>query len=207
MMLQAVAHDVKNKLAELAMRLMETDIEAAALALDAADQISQALLLDDPNQLTTQIDSAAPADLVEELAAVYAQLFPEKIVEISVTRAPLIWYYDVALMRLALSNAVHNAFKHCDRIVNLSVYENEGMLIFEVRNDGAEFPAKLLQRNWNDAGKHSNGKPNIGYGTGMGLLLIHKITQAHVLEKDGRRRCGLLALSNEGGAVARLILP
>ena len=30
MMLQAVAHDVKNKLAELALRLFDTDIEAAA---------------------------------------------------------------------------------------------------------------------------------------------------------------------------------
>jgi signal transduction histidine kinase len=208
MMLQAVAHDVKNKLAELAMRLLDTDIEAAALALDAADKLSQALLLDNPDRLTTQIDSASPADLLDELAAVHKQLFPEKIIRIDTTAAPTLWYYDVSLMRLGLSNAVHNALKHCVSAVTLRACEDNRYLIFEVRDDGAGFGAEVLDTNWTDVtATVVQLRHHAGYDTGLGLLLAHKIVCAHTLEKDGVVRIGSLTLSNDGGAVTRLAIP
>jgi signal transduction histidine kinase len=188
MMLQAVAHDVKNKLAELAMRLMDSDIEAAALALDAADKLSQALLLDSPEQLTPQIDATSPIDLVEELAAVHRQLFADKLIRVGVDAAPTLWYYDVALMRLALSNAIHNALKHCRNEVALRAYQENGFLVFEVRDDGEGFPEDIRI-------------------TGMGLRLSRKIARAHKLDKDGVERTGWMTLDNDGGAVVKLAAP
>lgn len=209
MMLQVVAHDVKNKLAELAMRLMDTDIEAAALALDSADKLSQALLLDQPEQLATQIDAASPADLAEELAAIYGQLFSSKSLSLDLTRAPTLWYYDVALMRLALSNAVDNALKHCLSRAVLRVFEENGYLIFEVANDGPGFSDELIARDWNQGLPAGQVRKSTGHSTGMGLLLAHKIVQVHRLNKDGTTRSGFMRLSNAaaGGAVVRLAVP
>jgi K+-sensing histidine kinase KdpD len=208
MMLQAVAHDVKNKLAELALRLMELDIEAAALALDAADQLSQALLLDSPEELVAHVDSASPADLIEELAAVNVQLFPTKTIAVDTAGAPTLWFYDVSLMRLALANVVHNALKHCRSTVTLGVRQAGGALVFEVRDDGAGFDDSTLHTNWNkltDTGIHA--RHTLGYNTGLGLVLAHKIVHAHVLDKDGERRCGALVLSNHEGGVVQLAVP
>ena len=208
MMLQAVAHDVKNKLAELAMRLMDRDIEAAALALDSADKLSQALLLDNPEQLVTQIDSAAPVDLVEELAAVNEQLFPTKKIVLDIGQSPTVWYYDVNLMRLAVSNALHNALRHCRQSVHLCVKEAHGQLVFEVRDDGAGFADEFLDSNWTDyTATDVNLRRHQGHDTGLGLLLAHKIVGAHTFEKDGVTRAGSLTLQNENGAVVRLAIP
>jgi K+-sensing histidine kinase KdpD len=209
MMLQAVAHDVKNKLSELALRLMECDIEAAGLALDAAQQLSHALLLDDPEKIIPQIDARCPIELAEEMAAVYSQLFPDKKVTADVSQCPETWYYDIELMRLALSNAMHNACKHGTDAIKMSILVEDDYLVFEIRNDGHEFPTPVLSTDWQalvpqestPRDQHSPVK------TGMGLLLSHKIVNAHTNESNGQLRRGQLRLSNDNGAVTRLIVP
>lgn len=208
MMLQAVAHDVKNKLAELALRLMDRDIEAAALALDSADKLSQALLLDNPEQLVTHVDAHSPADLAEELIAVHAQLFPKKTIVLDVAAAPTLWYYDVSLLRLAASNALHNALKHCTTCVTLRVYQQDDCLILDVCDDGAGFPSELLDSAWTDfTATDVHARHNVGYNTGLGLLLAHRIVTAHTLERNGAIRTGSLTLFNDNGAVARMSIP
>jgi K+-sensing histidine kinase KdpD len=208
MMLQAVAHDVKNKLAELALRLFDTDIEAAALALDSADKLSQALLLDSPEQLVTHIDAAAPADLVEEVAAVNTQLFRGKTITIDTTATPVLWYYDVSLMRLAIANVVHNALKHCSQGIVLRAYQDNDCLVFEIRDDGEGFNNSTLNKDWSALTNTSASAQHSGiYNTGLGLLLAHRIVAAHTLEKDGTKRSGVLTLSNEAGAVVRISVP
>lgn len=209
MMLQAVAHDVKNKLSELAMRLMECDIEAAGLALDAAQQLSHALLLDDPDQLVPQIEARCPVELAEEMTAVYSQLFPDKEVTADVSQCPELWFYDLELMRLAISNAVHNACKHGAQQTTIRIYVADDNLVVEIKNDGHEFPATLLSVDWQsftgNESVHQDHQQSIK--TGIGLLLSHKILHAHINDKDGTIRRGKLILSNDHGAVTRLILP
>jgi two-component system sensor histidine kinase RstB len=204
MMLQAVVHDVKNKLAELALRLADSNPEAAALALASADKLTQALLIDEPGRITPRIDAAYPADMLEEMAAEYGPLFPGKTLRVDLSRAPPLWYYDVRLVRLAFSNAVHNALKHCTDEVSLGVCQEADYLVFEARDDGKGFPASILERNWEDG---SPGGTTARRGTGLGLLVTRRIVQAHVLERSGAKRSGWMALANEGGAVARLALP
>lgn len=207
-MLQAVAHDVKNKLAELALRLFDTDIEAAALALDSADKLSQALLLDGPEQLVTHIDAAAPTDLIAEVAAVNTQLFRSKTITIDTAAAPVLWYYDVSLMRLAIANVVHNALKHCSQGVVLRAYQASDCLVFEIRDDGVGFNSSTLNTNWSELTNTAATAQHSGiYNTGLGLMLAHRIVAAHTLEKDGTKRSGVVTLSNENGAVVRIALP
>jgi len=209
MMLQAVAHDVKNKLSELALRLMEYDIEAAGLALEAAQQLSHALLLDNPAQIIPQIEARCPIELAEEMAAVYAQLFPDKSVAFDVTSAPETWYYDIELMRLAISNAMHNACKHAQQAISMRIFVDNDYLIFEIRNDGEEFPPEILSTQWqlSTPPEHDLRNHHQPIKTGIGLLLSHKIVYAHINEKSGQTNRGQLVLSNDNGAVTRLLIP
>jgi signal transduction histidine kinase len=208
MMLQAVAHDVKNKLAELAMRLLECDIEAAALALDAAEKLSHALLFDNPHQLVPHIEARCPIDLAEEMAAVYGQLFPDKNVTADVSAAPTIWFYDIELLRLAISNTMHNACKHGLQNITLRMFVDNDCLVIEIRNDGHEFPEVILTTEWQSTTplEHAS-RTHQSISTGIGLLLSHKIVTAHINDKNGQTRHGHLLLSNDHGAVTRLIIP
>jgi signal transduction histidine kinase len=208
MMLQAVAHDVKNKLAELAMRLMDFDVEAAALALDAAEKLSHALLFDNPDQLVARIEAHCPIELAEEMIAVYAQLFPDKTVHIDISNAPNIWFYDIELMRLAISNAMHNACKHGQREIKLSVFVDNDYLVFEIRNDGPLFPVAMLNSNWQaTTPQEHSSRTHQSISTGLGLLLTHKIVSAHINDTKGLSRYGHLILRNDAEAVARLAIP
>jgi K+-sensing histidine kinase KdpD len=203
-MLQAVVHDVKNKLAELALRLVESDPGAAALALEAADKLTQALWLDRPGELAPVVDSACPGDMVEEMVAEYGPLFPGKNLRIDISEAPVLWYYDAGLVRLALSNVVHNALKHCSNEVELRAYEDAGYLVFEVRDDGNGFPAILLE---SDSDQQMMATRGSRRGTGLGLLLGRRIVGAHVVGHADARRAGWLRLNNQPGALLRLGLP
>jgi len=209
MMLQAVAHDVKNKLSELALRLMECDIEAAGLALDAAQQLSHALLLDDPEKIIPQIEARCPIELAEEMVAVYAQLFPDKLVTSDITNCPNTWYYDIELMRLAISNAMHNACKHGAAKIAIRIYVEDSNLVFEIRNDGHEFPTSMLFNHWESMTPHESTQRDHRQSTknGIGLLLSYKIVHAHTNDNSGAIRHGQLILENDNGAVARLIIP
>jgi K+-sensing histidine kinase KdpD len=195
-MLQAVVHDVKNKLAELALRIQSVDPQAAALAHAAADQLAQALLLDNPAQLTPQIDAASPIELLTELAAEYGPLFPDKSLSIAADEAPTLWYYDVHLMRLALGNVVHNALKHCAHRVLLTAHEKDKCLVFEVRDDGAGLSFEEVEQ----------PRSHHPLSTGLGIKLARQIAEAHVLDTVSLRH-GSLSMHNDGGAVVRISLP
>lgn len=193
----AVIHDVKNRLAELAMRLAASDPHSAALALDASAKLAH-LLLAEGQELVARIDAAAPADLLDELAAEYRDLYPGRQIQTDSSASPALWYYDVSLLRMALSNAVHNALRHCRTEVRLAARVDGQQLVLEVRDDGAGFPPALLA---GDAGLTAVGS-SVG-STGLGLLISRRIAEAHRLKGVA----GRLALANADGAVLQIILP
>jgi len=193
----AVIHDVKNRLAELAMRLAASDPHSAALALDASAKLAH-LLLAEGQELVARIDAAAPADLLDELAAEYRDLYPGRQKQTDSSASPALWYYDVSLLRMALSNAVHNALRHCRTEVRLAARVDGQQLVLEVRDDGAGFPPALLA---GDAGLTAVGS-SVG-STGLGLLISRRIAEAHRLKGVA----GRLALANADGAVLQIILP
>ncbi len=202
-MLRAVAHDVKNKLAELALCLAETNPGAAALAIDAAGTLTHALMVES-DELDPAIDAACPADLLEETALQYRQLFPGKHIDIESKETPALWFYDERLIRLTLSNAVHNALKFCRSTVRLKAAEIDGFLVFEIRDDGTGFPEPLLATGLESGNTEALRSER---GTGLGLLLTRRIIQAHRVERGGAIRTGWMTLGNEQGAVIRMGLP
>lgn len=200
-MYAAVVHDVKNQLAELALLLsVRGDAQQEmGIAMNAARRLSELLLVQrqDADMLEANIDSADPVDSLQMLAAEYRDLFPNVALSVDVADAPEFGFFDDALIRLALANAVHNACRHAKSTVRLAACSQEQMLVFEIADDGPGFPVEMLG---ND---NTMPAPASRRGTGMGLYLARKIAGLHTL--DGR--CGRIELANRAGGVFRMILP
>lgn len=202
----AIMHDVKNQLAELALRLRKRGDARAEMeiAMNSSRRLSEMLLLSRENsdQLWVNADSVSPADFLEILAAEYAELFSDVIFHVDIERAPACAFFDDALVRMALGNALHNACRCARSRVQLAAFEQDGMLVLEVCDDGPGFPEDVLR---------SGGKLPAavsGAGTGLGLYLAHKIAELHQL--NGQH--GHIELSNGGsgqtnGGRFRMVLP
>jgi hypothetical protein len=197
----AVIHDVKNQLAELALRLGErADAQQEMnIAMNAARRLSEMLLVvrQESEQLSVTPDSVDTADFLAILAAEYRELFPALTLNIDTAHAPAFAFFDDALVRLALSNAVHNACRSARSRVRLAAREQDRMLVLEVADDGPGFPDATLA-NSGDTPTSASSR-----GTGLGLYLARKIAELHQL--DGR--CGRIELNNDKGAVFRMFLP
>jgi len=197
----AVIHDVKNQLAELALRLGErADAQHEMnIAMNAARRLSEMLLMirQESELLSVNPDSVDTADFLSILAAEYRELFPALTIDIDTAQAPAFAFFDDALVRMALSNAVHNACRSARTRVRLAAREQDGMLVLEVADDGPGFPDAMLKNEGNAPSSASSR------GTGLGLYLARKIAELHELEG----RCGRIELSNNGGAVFRMFLP
>ena len=196
-----VIHEVKNQLAELAMRLgkrPDTSVEAA-IALSASRRLSEILLLkrEGEHALWANADSVNPGDFLAELAAEYREFHPGLDIGVDLSRAPVFAFFDEALVRMGLGCAVHNACRHAKRAVTLSAFETEGMLALEVADDGPGFPDEILD------GAGRVPAPASGTGTGLGLYLAGRIAALH----QAGGRSGRIELANAGGARFRMLLP
>lgn len=197
----AVIHDVKNQLAELALRLGERGDaqQEMVIAMDAARRLSKMLLVirQEADLLSVNPDSVDTADFLAILAAEYRELFPSLKFDIDTAQAPALAFFDDALVRLALSNAVHNACRSARNRVRLAALEQDRMLVLEVADDGPGYPDDMLA-NMGDTPASASSR-----GTGLGLYLARKIAELHKLEG----RCGRIELRNDKGAVFRMFLP
>ncbi|MFA6970862.1 MAG: HAMP domain-containing sensor histidine kinase [Gallionella sp.] len=204
----AIMHDVKNQLAELALRLRKRGDARAEMeiAMNSSRRLSEMLLLSRENndQLWINADTVNPADFLEILAAEYTELFPSIAIRVDVARAPACAFFDKALIRMAFGNALHNACRYARSHVQLAAFEQDNMLILEVCDDGPGFQENVLT---------SGGQlPAVvtGAGTGLGLYLANKIAGLHQL-KDQHGHIELSNIVNESGKVNggqfRMVLP
>ncbi|MDZ4202652.1 MAG: sensor histidine kinase [Gallionella sp.] len=203
-MYAAVIHDVKNQLAELSLRLGERgDAQREMLiAMSAARQLSKMLLVhrQSAGALSVNADSVDTSGFMAILAAEYRELFPRLQIWVDATDAPAFAFFDDALVRMALANAMHNACRHAAQKVELSARQQDGMLVFEIADDGPGFPLGVLAQGGLAPSDVS------ARGTGLGLYLAGKIAALHCLHG----RCGHVDLANAGGAGGarfRMMLP
>lgn len=198
-----ILHEVKNRLAELQLRLAARADASTEQALVAgcAQRLTDLLLAqrDASGLLQANVDAHSPSDLVQELAAEYAELFPTRDIAARLDNAPATAFYDPFLVRLALGDAVHNACRHAHERIRLAVRGSDEGTVFEVTDDGPGYPAELLRRG--AAAPTDPGRT----GTGLGLYLAGRIADLHRLDA----RSGRVELGNAeaGGGVFRLILP
>ena len=190
-------HDVKNRLATLAARAESRgDTETLACALDTAAALTQLLALyrAETGSLAVDIDAHAPGDLAADLVREVTGTTRCRV-ECRCAEAPALWFYDQALIRMVLSNALHNALRFARDRVTIAVAERDPWLEFEVCDDGPGYPAAVLA--------DVAATPFSRSGTGLGLQLTGRVAALH--EHAGRR--GELRLANDCGAVFTLLLP
>lgn len=191
-------HDVKNRLNLLAQRAdANGDGETLRVAMEAATTLTRLLSAYKAEQgrLAADIDARVPADVLYELAAEFSGQTP-LMLTVDVAEAPTLAWYDEALVRMVLQDALYNALRHAVAGIRLSARASDGYLEFAVHDDGPGFPADML-------GSLAQAPVASREGTGLGLYLAQCIAGLH--QNGGRR--GSVELSNEGGAVFRLRLP
>jgi len=191
-------HDVKNRLNLLVQHAeRKGDGETLRLAMEAAATLTRLLQAykAGTGQLRAEVDSHAPADVVEELAAEF-RVQTSLRVELELAAAPVLACYDEALVRMVLQDALYNAMRHARAAIRISVGTADGCVEFSVADDGPGYPPEIL-------GTPAMAMPADGEGTGLGLYLARQVAELHA---NGARR-GELVLGNHGGAVFCLRLP
>lgn len=106
------------------------------------------------------------------------------------------WTFDSQLVRLAVIDSMMNAWRYAENRVELQVAWSDGELSFTIRDDGPGFPIVYLA-----ADAHHPLPGSIG--TGHGLQIAREIAEKH----STQGRTGRICLSNEPGAVFRMVLP
>ena len=191
-------HDVKNRLAAMAARAeARGDRETLREALAAAGELSRLLACykADAGLLRPDIDAHCPADLVDELLVEVRSLSGVEIAGDS-RLAPQSWYYDAALVRMVLANALHNALRFARARILLTARQSGEWLEFRVSDDGPGYPPELLA-------DPARVAPMSGAGVGLGLHLALSVARLH----ENHGLAGSLSLENAAGAVFTLKLP
>lgn len=207
----ALIHELKNELGLLSMTLERIPLQGEATHDDAVDgarllcqgvveRLHQALLVykasDQP--LHPEIDAYSPHELVQHIQARATGLTRGRFrIETTVSDAvPALWFFDREWVEMALINAIHNALAYARSTIRIEADMRAGCLALTVRDDSAGYPAHVLD-------PARTGSAPSTTGTGLGLQFARLIAEGHV--NQGRR--GALQLSNDGGAVFRLLLP
>lgn len=191
-------HDVKNRLT-LVAHDAERRGDARTLhgVLDASATLTRLLAYykAESGALTVNIDAQVPADLVKELVADIAHQTDLKVYAAD-TLSQTLCFYDEALVRMVLLDAVYNALRHAKSQITISATDAEAGVLFSVSDDGPGYPDALL------------AKPLVMQslsreGTGLGIFLAQRVATLHT----NRNHHGRVTLRNQGGAVFELFLP
>ncbi len=202
-------HETKNVLSQLMLRLDSmdsTDVavrESRFLCQQVSDRMVQMLLLYElqEERLQPQFEAHNPADFLLELRENAKAWAGGRLqVESADQGAPDYWYFDRALIEMAMMNALHNALRHARSQIWLRTGMRGERLYFSVTDDGSGYPQQVLQASREQMSSVSRD------GTGLGLYFSALIAAAHT--NQGRQ--GELMLQNceqRGGAEFMMLLP
>jgi signal transduction histidine kinase len=130
-------------------------------------------------------------ELVEQLAAQQRVLLESKGIRLD-TEFPreLIWTLDEDLVLGLLAHAVNNAVRYTRDRIALIISEQDGFMEVRVEDNGAGFPANMLE-----AGKLvGQGINFLTNSSGLGLYFASEVAKSH----KHRQRQGSIALENGG---------
>ena len=194
-------HDVKNNLAQLvADAESRGDMASMQVAQHASEALTRLLCYyrSEAHFLDIVVEPASPAELIDDLIQALANHRREHQdikLEIDLSQAPAIGFFDKTLIQMVLANAMQNALRYAKSTVQLTIIEQDEHMEICLHDDGAGYPEGVLT--------DPDNSPVTEQGTGLGLRLARRVLALHV----NQGRCGEIILSNDGGAVFRLILP
>lgn len=217
--LASSVHDMKNSLClliqsienlsdKLEMKGAEEAQELAGIHYEASRLNSNLLQIlslyrEDCDSLPMNIDEYYLDEVLEELVAKNQLYIDNRQLNVSFeVEEDLVWYFDNELIANLLNDIFVNAMRYCQSTILVKAFEQDGLLKVQIIDDGAGYPANMLD-------KLLNGPSNFSITmsrTGLGLYFAKLIASKHV--QDGR--CGKIELENGGlynGSVFTLTLP
>lgn len=131
------------------------------------------------------------SDFVQEMEAQCRPLLASRLIELE-TSCPddLIWYFDEELVNGVIGQAINNASQYTRDRIRLSVAQTGDMLEIRVEDNGAGYPASMLQADEPDQRGISFGSGS----TGLGLYFGRTVAAMH----RNKGRHGRLRLENGG---------
>jgi signal transduction histidine kinase len=133
------------------------------------------------------------SELVDQLVAQQRVLLQSKGIRLDTEFPPdLIWTFDEDLVLGLLAHAIHNAVRYTRDRIALTIRVHDGLLEVRVEDNGAGFPANMLE-----AGQLTGQGINfLTNSSGLGLYFAAEVARSH----KHRQRQGSIALEN-GGAL------
>jgi len=114
----------------------------------------------------------------------------------------LMGFFDADLLGSVVANVVANSIRYARSALLISAREEDGELLLSINDDGAGYPAVMIERQ----GDYVLGLDQSSGSTGLGLYFAARIAELH--ERQGRR--GRIELRNGGplgGGEFRIYLP
>lgn len=202
-------HEVKNLMALLMLKLDAMNKEnaevgdARLLCHRVNDCMEQMLLLFElqSERLVTSMEAHSPSDFIEEFVQNAVTLAGSRIkIEMNIESAPAYWFFDRALIEMAMLNAVHNALRYANKSIVIGASLHNDELLLSIEDDGKGFPQAVIEN-------PSELSANQRYEElGLGLFFAETIAKAH----RNKARQGKLLLHNKRhghGGVFTLHLP
>lgn len=217
--LASAVHDMKNSLLllrqsidDLGANITETDTPAAEHLASAHYEAARlntglvqllSLYRAEMENLPINVDECHVEDLLEELLANNKNYVQHKKKQLDVEHhADVAWFMDGDLINLLLNDMLVNALRYCKQRIVIRTYVENGVLCFQVADDGEGYPESMLKAN-----SVKMQDFDISHGrTGLGLFFARLIAHAHTRGEEH----GVIELSNGGelgGSVFTLKLP
>jgi signal transduction histidine kinase len=106
----------------------------------------------------------------------------------------LIWHFDEDLVIGVLGNAINNAIHYTRDRIRLAIATVDGCLELRVEDNGAGYPAAMLEAGASAMSGVSGGVNFLTNSTGLGLYFSSEVAKMH----KHRQRSGSLRLENGG---------
>ncbi len=157
----------------------------------------------DKNHLHVAIDEVLVIEFLEDCLAAFAPLSELKNIQlIADCDEELVWFFDKNLTGIAINNVIGNCIRYTRSQVTVRASLIDGMLAFEIHDDGIGYPQVMLdnQGNFIKSIDKSTGS------TGLGLFFSSTVAELH----HRKNKQGFISLENEkdtGGGLFKLFLP
>ncbi len=210
--LASTAHDMKNSISVLSGTLEHLIAGASPATEQAYPQMAHMLyqtkrLNDNLIQLLAlykqvgkpeypfDVQPLEVGHLVEQVVAACRILLASKGITLEADFDPaLLWHFDEDLIIGVLGHAINNAIHYTRDRIRVAIAKVDGCLEIRVEDNGAGYPAAMLEAGVSAMHGASAGVNFLTNSTGLGLYFSSEVAKMH----KHRNRTGSLRLENGG---------
>ena len=210
--LASTAHDMKNSISVLSGTLERLLDDASPQTEKAYPQMAQMLYqtrrLNDnlmqllalykhvgTNEYPFDVQPLEIGQLAEQVVANGRVLVESRAIAFELdVDADLVWHFDEDLIIGVVSHAINNAVHYTRDRIRLSARERDGWLEIRVEDNGAGYPAALLEAGSAAMSGTASGVNFVTNSAGLGLHFSREVARMH----RHRERHGAVRLENGG---------